>query len=167
MQWDNKMKDIDFLIKDETCKIISITFPNQTPPIIPENMRGMRDADIVYDYFSGKDCNSLITNLSLKDDSYALELGVVFLPEDIFLKYLPLYITASLHNKDEFWVFESDFIQQYLCPDYRGADVFLDFVINLSDLQTSFIAQFMAYKSVELELPFINKACEDFWSFYL
>ncbi|HFR6317340.1 TPA: hypothetical protein ACHXKY_004514, partial [Shigella flexneri] len=63
-----------------------------------------------------KQWNEIANNLKIKDDSYALELGITFLPEKVFCYYIPLYIYVSLFNKNDFWVFESDFIQQYLCP---------------------------------------------------
>lgn len=109
----------------------------------------------------------IANNLKLEDHSYALELGVLFITESDFFYYIPLYIYASLYNKSEFWVFESDFIQQYLCPEYRNHDDFLNFILRFTGEQLLILAQFIAYESEILEFSDATKACRDFWGSYL
>ena len=160
------MKKINFSNENEVYDELIIHFPGQPSPCILKDMKGLDELVIVYDFFQKKQWNEIANNLNLKDDSYALELGVTFLPEQIFSYYIPLYIYASLFNKNDFWVFESDFIQQYLCPEYRDCDDFLNFIFNFSDMQLCIIAQFMAHES-DAGLFYASKACMDFWEDYL
>lgn len=161
------MKKINYLNKKNVYDALMLSFPVQPPPILSDDMRGLDDSELVYTFFSGKQWNELADNLLLKDNSYALELGVLFLTEKVFCYYIPLYIYASLFNKNEFWVFESDFIQQYLCPEYRDHDKFLNFILDFSDSQLLIIAQFMSFESKNPALSYVSKACVDFWDDYL
>ncbi|MBT1729026.1 hypothetical protein [Enterobacter quasimori] len=161
------MKKINYLDKKDVYDELMLNFPVQFPPLLSDDMKGLDDSELVYTFFSGNQWNELADNLLLNDNSYALELGILFLPEKVFCYYIPLYIYASLFNKNEFWVFESDFIQQYLCPEYRDHDDFLNFILDFSDSQLFIIAQFMSFESKNLALPYVNKACVDFWDDYL
>lgn len=118
-------------------------------------------------FFLEKKWTNIASELNLKDDSYALELGVSFLPEDVFCYHIPLYIYASLHNTKEFWVFESIFIQHYLCPEYRTCEDFFSFIFKFSDIQLSVIARFMNYEAKILGFDYASKACHVFWDLYL
>uniref|UniRef100_UPI00112F7CAE hypothetical protein n=1 Tax=Salmonella bongori TaxID=54736 RepID=UPI00112F7CAE len=113
------MKENIFLNSGVIYNELVSSFPIKAVSLLSENIRAMDDSDIVYSIFSEKKWTDIAPELNLKDGSYALELGVSFLPEDVFCYYIPLYIYASLHNTKEFWVFESIFIQNYLCPEYR------------------------------------------------
>lgn len=161
------MKKINYLNKNEVYDALVDYFPMQPIPVLPDHMRGLSDPDIVYGFFSGREWGDIANNLKLKDHSYALELGILFIPESDFFYYIPLYIYASLYNKSEFWVFESDFIQQYLCPEYRNHDDFLNFILRFTDDQLLILAQFIAYESEILKFADANKACRDFWGSYL
>ena len=161
------MKIMDFFNKKEVINELLDNFPTKPVPFLSEDMKGLRDPELVYMFFSEKKWDEIAFKLNLKNDSYALELGVSFLPENNFYYYIPLYIYASLHNIREFWVFESDFIQQYLCPEYRDDDDFLNFIFGYSEPQLSIMAQFMYYESEILGFSYANKACKDFWDIYL
>lgn len=160
------MRKIDFLNKEEVINGLLDEFPTQPIPSLSENMKGLGDPELVYVFFQQKKWNEIAIKLNLKDDSYALELGVSFLSEKDFHYYLPLYIYASLYNRNEFWVFESNFIQQYLCPEFQKDDVFINFILRYSESQLALIAQFMYYESEILNFSYINKACKDFWDIY-
>lgn len=161
------MKKINFLNEGDVYFELVKEFPTWPCPFLSKDIRGFEDPDRVYVFFKGKQWIEIVNNLDLKNDSYALELGVSFLPEEVIQYYTPLYIYASLSNKNDFWVFESDFIQQYLCPEYRDHDVFLNFALNFSDTQLYIIAQFMSYESKNLEFSYASKACIDFWDDFL
>lgn len=161
------MKNINYLNKNEVYDELIKNFPPQPIPVLSENMKGLCDPELVHDFFSGRTWGDIAASLKLKNDSYALELGVSFLSEDEFFYYIPLYIYASLHNKDEFFVFESDFVQAYLCPDFRSHDDFLNFILRFSDAQLLMLAQFMSYESEILKCFYASKACVDFWDTYL
>ena len=160
------MKKINFSNESEVYDELIVHFPIQPLPHISNDMRGLDELTIIYEFFQDKQWDEIANNLNLKDDSYALELGVTFLPEQIFCYYIPLYIYASLFNKNEFWVFESDFIQQYLCPEFRDHDDFLNFILSFSDVQLSIIALFMSYES-DAGFFYASKASIDFWEDYL
>ncbi|CAM7384022.1 hypothetical protein GRP89_09545 [Citrobacter freundii] len=161
------MKKINFLNESDVYDELMEKFPAQPSPFLPTDIRGLDDPECVYVFFQNKQWIEIANNLELKNDSYALELGVLFLPEEVFRYYTPLYIYASLFNKSDFWVFESDFIQQYLCPEYRDHDDFLNFILNFSDAQLSIIAQFMSYESEIIGFSYASKACIDFWNDFL
>ncbi|EAS2251128.1 hypothetical protein DT214_25680 [Salmonella enterica subsp. salamae] len=160
------MKGNIFSNRDEIYNELVSSFPEKPIPLLSENIRGMDDPDIVHYFFSERKWTDIASGLNLKDDSYALELGVSFLPEDVFCYHIPLYIYASLHNTKEFWVFESVFIQNYLCPEYRTYEDFFSFIFKLSDVQLSVIARFMAYEAKILGFDYASRACHDFWDLY-
>ena len=110
MQWLNKMKKIIFSNESAVYDELMIHFPCQPLPHISNDITGLEELDIIYNFFQKKQWNEIANNFKIKDDSYALELGITFLPEKVFCYYIPLYIYASLFNKNDFWVFESDFI---------------------------------------------------------
>ncbi|MDK9605972.1 hypothetical protein [Lelliottia wanjuensis] len=157
------MKKINYLNKEEVYERLVKYFPAEPLPVLSENMMGLSDSELVYDFFSGKGWEEIAIRLNLENDSYALELGVVFLSEDEFFYYIPLYIYASLQNKSEYWVFESDFIQHYLCPEYQSDDDFLSFILRFNDVQLSILNQFMHYESEFMQVFYARKACQDFW----
>lgn len=161
------MKKINFLNEKEVYDELLNVFPMQPTPVLSEDMRGLYDPDLVYAFFSGRQWNEIADNLNLKEDSYALELGLSFMSECDFFYYIPLYIYASLYNKNEFWVFEFDFVQQYLCPEYREHDDFLNFILKFSDDQLWILAQFIAYEGDIQKSSYASKACRDFWVGYL
>ncbi|ECF4922158.1 TPA: DUF6714 family protein [Salmonella enterica subsp. enterica serovar Vietnam] len=161
------MKRIDFTNKEMVFNKLIDIFPIKPTPLVPVDIRGMDDEDIVHSFFSDKTWTNIASKLNLQDDSYALELGVSFLPENVFSYYIPLYIYAALYNKDELWVFESDFIQHYLCPEYQSCEDFFSFILNFSDSQMYIIAQFMSYESEVLGFGYASRACQDFWDLYL
>lgn len=161
------MKKINFLNGKEVYDELLSIFPMQPIPVFSEDMRGLSDLELVHAFFSGRQWGEIADNLNLKEDSYALELGLSFISECDFFYYIPLYIYASLHNKNEFWVFESDFVQQYLCPEYRDYDDFLNFILRFSDAQLLILAQFIAYEADILKFSYASKACRDFWDSYL
>ncbi|UKJ21807.1 hypothetical protein L6Y89_02055 [Enterobacter mori] len=161
------MKKINFLNEKGVYSELQRIFPTQPVPLLSKNLRGLDDSERVYDFFQGKEWIEVANYLNLKNDSYALELGVVFLPEDIFRYYTPAYIYASLFNKRDYWVFESDFIQQYLCPEFHNHDDFLNFILKFSDHQLCIVAQFMLYESEILGFSYASKACIEFWNDFL
>lgn len=157
------MKKINFLNDNDVYNELIANFQIQQLPLITNDMIGLDDPEHVYLFFNNRKWTEISTHLDLKNDSYALELGVSFLPEETFIYYLPLYIYASLFNRDFFWVFESNFIQHYLCPEYQHHDNFLNFTLKFSDVQLSVIAQFMLYESEILGFSYAKKAYKDFW----
>lgn len=157
------MTKINFLNKKDVYKALTTEFLIHPRPFLSPNIIGMDGPTRVYEFFRNQQWVKIADNLDLKNDSYALELGVSFLPEDIFRYYIPLYIYASLFNKNDLWVFESDFIQQYLCPEYCNHDDFLNFILSFSDAQMSIIAQFISYESEILGFSYACKAYMDFW----
>ncbi|HDR2162657.1 TPA: hypothetical protein QCG56_004834 [Enterobacter cancerogenus] len=157
------MKKINFLNENDVYNELIANFPTQQAPILSTDMIGLDDPERVYFFFKNKKWSEISTHLDLENDSYALELGISFLPEETFIYYLPLYIYASLFNRVSFWVFESNFIQHYLCPESQNHDNFLNFTLKFSDFQLSVIAQFMLYESETLGFSYAKKAYQEFW----
>lgn len=129
-------------------------------------MKGLCDPELVHDFFSERTWDDIAASLKLKNDSYALELGVSFLSEDeFFIIYLYIFMLLCIIKMN--FVFESDFFQAYLCPDFRSHDDFLNFILRFSDAQLLMLAQFMSYESEILKCFYASKACVDFWDTYL
>ncbi|HCR5722019.1 TPA: hypothetical protein OO283_004594, partial [Shigella dysenteriae] len=75
------MKKIIFSNESAVCDELMIHFPCQPLPHISNDITGLEELDIVYNFFQKKQWNEIANNLKIKDDSYALELGITFLPE--------------------------------------------------------------------------------------
>lgn len=161
------MKKIDFMNKDNVLSELKRSFMIVPALNLPTTMKGMDDSERVFNFFSGRSWLDIINILDLSRDAYALDLGVGFLDRKYFLYYIPLYIYSSLLNRTAFWVFETDFIQYYLCPDNQDSDCFLNFVPGLTDLQLYLISRFIKWESDVNKLSFAKKACIDFWDLYL
>jgi hypothetical protein len=92
---------------------------------------------------------------------------VGFLERKDFIYYVPLYIYASLLNQTECWVFETDFIQYYLCPEYQDDECFFEFIFYFNNEQLYFLSQFLEWEVVASELHLARRSLSDFWSMYV
>lgn len=140
-------------------------FPEKPVTRVSSELLTIYEGNIVYDYFHEKTWPILSKELDFKKDGEALEKGIIYLNANNLLYYFPLYIYASLLNKNG-WAFEYSFFYHYLTPGVMSDHDFLEFIDNFNPEQKEILYLFVEYKAkVKCDLMAID-AFDKYWELY-
>lgn len=140
-------------------------FPVKDVTNVSPEILSQYDGEIVYDFFHGKSWYYLATHLDFISSNEALEKGCLYLSNEEFRYYFPLYIYASLINKQG-WGFEYSFFLHYLTPGVINEGDYFNFVEQFTDIQRSLIYDFILYKYKNTNDLMAMDAFNCFWFLY-